>query len=63
MLLTENRIPSSAFFMGKKNIEIVCVGAKFSFWIGALKHRDIHGTEVSSQVKRKITDYKCVLMI
>lgn len=35
MLLTENRIPSSAFFMG------------------ALKHRDIHGAEVSSQVKIK----------
>ncbi|KAI7899702.1 Fanconi anaemia protein FANCD2 [Cokeromyces recurvatus] len=33
MLLTENRIPSSAFFMG------------------ALKHRDINGVEISSQVK------------
>ncbi|KAI8991036.1 Fanconi anaemia protein FancD2 nuclease-domain-containing protein [Mycotypha africana] len=36
MLLTENKIPPSAFFMG------------------ALKHRDIHGAEVSSQIPREI---------
>ncbi|KAI9263884.1 Fanconi anemia protein FancD2 nuclease-domain-containing protein [Helicostylum pulchrum] len=35
MLLTENRIPQSAFFMG------------------ALKHRDIRGVEISSQIPRE----------
>ncbi|KAI9470627.1 MAG: Fanconi anemia protein FancD2 nuclease-domain-containing protein [Benjaminiella poitrasii] len=38
MLLIENRIPSSAFFMG------------------ALKHRDIHGAEISSQIPREAYD-------
>ena len=36
MLLIENRVPQSAFFMG------------------ALKHRDIKGTEVSSQVSQHV---------
>ncbi|KAI8054182.1 Fanconi anaemia protein FancD2 nuclease-domain-containing protein [Gilbertella persicaria] len=38
MLLTENRIPSSAFFMG------------------ALKHRDMRGAEISSQIPREPSD-------
>lgn len=38
MLLIENRVPQSAFFMG------------------ALKHRDIKGTEVSSQIPKDMSD-------
>ncbi|KAL9550499.1 hypothetical protein MBANPS3_004705 [Mucor bainieri] len=38
MLLIENRVPQSAFFMG------------------ALKHRDIRGTEVSSQIPKELSE-------
>ncbi|GAN01786.1 Fanconi anemia, complementation group D2 isoform X2 [Mucor ambiguus] len=38
MLLIENRVPQSAFFMG------------------ALKHRDIKGDEVSSQIPKELSD-------
>lgn len=60
MLLTENRIPPSAFFMGNVSLQmpyLLLVLTHAFFFIGALKHRDIRGAEISSQVSFIIDEY------
>lgn len=34
-----------------------------AFFLGALKHRDLRGQEVSSQVKRRQVNFKCAQVL